>query len=1632
MKIELDFEVFKWLQQRNIFTHHNQNQNKKNQQNQQQQYYLQNNGKVEIDDQTSKQFENGVKVAQLIQELSVEIPQTTALPPLNLDKLKDSSNPAARVYNWNLIQNSMNIIGIPADLDLKQLIVSGDREMINEFIKDIQQKFDKILLRSELMSQENSRISNAAALLSNGNKYLAHVLIKGVKNQFEPVQAFLQNVYINLQRVILFIEVSEENAIVFLQTIKPSILSKNEDTALWGCRIMSKLAFDLANIELLPIVYEWFTKEMGGFQTTILCIQRHENIIENVVGIMIQIGRYNLTDLFTVQMRKILKEQDEFIRYAYLILPQLSESKISKDEMLTGGILDFWMEQAIKCSDKTFNSQENNIDQRILGLQLLVDIWKYYPIFVEETVDASEIILDKLKRGTRDSNQILKYQAINLLFKLLDYLAQDRNPYAAIIYKKLTFSLIENHQNLEDREYILQNFSNIFKKFISIPVEILVEPLIKQIQFQEGQSYMINICDIQFFTLVSQHPKAKLKLSILLVDLLCKIYLNDLIFAPSVIQPIKNIFSRYIEQQAMQEYTLKFVKICLAMLYTSAKNVKSNKPLYQNFEGDFDEHEILHKQKRALIVQILKMIILLKHTQLNEQIKPLIVHVYIQLQSIERLNKGVITLLNLFGNHIDIIREIQEQAQQQQELEKSYQDSQAPFDENEQQIANDNQQVDRNENPNYLRQSLIMQEEDFDKNIESQHNSRINRSSSQSRSQQSRRSNNQSVNESENDYFFEKYKQKSEAERRNRQKLLEIKQKRELEQQKRQQELEKKKKYKELMQKKAYEEIQKRNIQLGVANQPLNINQYNLKPTKQQIQEENQQQEVQLIYEEGTVQDHQIEEEDDENNIQILYFDLSQEEKRDQDSLKILYKKYQKAFTFLFNKYNNMTGLSMKNTTFEAHDQKSQTISHSDLWRLCKDYQIFQKFGISKKYVQNAVKKINQMNLSYRFLNGLNYDNFLTFILNLSIKCFAVIENLKVLPVGAYLEEFLKHIIVESQLKGESYAIFQDPELTGLKQQDKQTIIQFNQQLAQNPDLEVPENYKKYTEKVQQHQFVYGNKIKKSIGQKWTICSEILNDIIYKTFQISTMEAYCQIGQVQKVKIKQLLPQTSKMLPPRQKYIQNGNNPLNQNKYQQEQFNLLQQQQQQQQLKKQNSQNSLNRLDSSNNLNNQNQTNSQRASSRERGNRFSQQQSQQQIQNEGTNLSFQEQQQKSQQLQQYVTNHNQYQSKDKSPIMNKAMIQKIQQQEEERKKRQSQDKKYKDRQQELKKKMEQLQADKREKELKKKEEELAKKLEQEEREKRKRELEQKRHQEQKKKLKEYQEQQEKEKIRLQQEEEYRQREIEEKKKNEVQNFIKQQKEKLTEQFENQKAQKHQNEEMENKIKNQNLEKEKLRQQKIDEQINKEKLKRDQELELKQHLELIQNRPDILGVYEKYQKPLKTIFDHYVEYNDFKLSKGVDKQHIQMRGVVAFCQQCNIYPNIMSLDEVQNIFKIILKESDRPNQGINYQEFLQFLSRIAVKGCPGLNKIDQEINQNQIGQLDINKLKLMYQAAKNSQSLEQRNNNLNNNVETMLMHVSQTDENTIEGLIKYINYPLEKNELFQKLRELKSEKQSQNK
>lgn len=82
-----------------------------------------------------------------------------------------------------------------------------------------------------------------------------------------------------------------------------------------------------------------------------------------------------------------------------------------------------------------------------------------------------------MKKASRDRNQVLRYYSLECLMRILDHLAAAKNAYASLIYKKTTFSLIENYGEPEMKQFIISNLIYVLKKYNSIPIETVVIPL---------------------------------------------------------------------------------------------------------------------------------------------------------------------------------------------------------------------------------------------------------------------------------------------------------------------------------------------------------------------------------------------------------------------------------------------------------------------------------------------------------------------------------------------------------------------------------------------------------------------------------------------------------------------------------------------------------------------------------------------------------------------------------------------------------------------------------------------------------------------------------------------------------------------------------------------------------------------------------------------------------------------------------------------------------------------------------------------------------------------------------------------------------------------------------------------------
>jgi hypothetical protein len=115
------------------------------------------------------------------------------------------------------------------------------------------------------------------------------------------------------------------------------------------------------------------------------------------------------------------------------------------------GVIDELISQAIRMADFDPNGG-NSPKERATAIAFLADVWELKSDRIDENPDVAQAILTVLKRGCRDRTRILRTVSFEQMFKLLSHFSLSRNQFAPIIYKSLTFLLIEFHQHVEIRE----------------------------------------------------------------------------------------------------------------------------------------------------------------------------------------------------------------------------------------------------------------------------------------------------------------------------------------------------------------------------------------------------------------------------------------------------------------------------------------------------------------------------------------------------------------------------------------------------------------------------------------------------------------------------------------------------------------------------------------------------------------------------------------------------------------------------------------------------------------------------------------------------------------------------------------------------------------------------------------------------------------------------------------------------------------------------------------------------------------------------------------------------------------------------------------------------------------------------
>jgi len=207
-------------------------------------------------------------------------------------------------------------------------------------------------------------------------------------------------------------------------------------------------------------------------------------------------------------------------------------------------------------------------------------------------------------------------------------------------------------------------------------------------------------------------------------------------------------------------------------------------------------------------------------------------------------------------------------------------------------------------------------------------------------------------------------------------------------------------------------------------------------------------------------------------------------------------------------------------------------------------------------------------------------------------------------------------------------------------------------------------------------------------------------------------------------------------------------------------------------------------------------------------------------------------------------------------------------------------------------------------------------------------------------------------------------------------------------------------------------------------------------------------------FEKYTVIVKIFFDYLVKRTFVPLNFNCQPATISLEGLSLFAADFNICPSVFHLREIVLIYKSLTKMKtpimikDTVSSGLNYQEFVEFLIRISIKGQKVFNQIGMKIKESgTIVEKDLKNIiekESVKSALKKRKTLEEIKDDFKGekailerykNVFDEYEEIDKTSVLTLEGMFYYLGLPLDPNDkgyLEKRLKEIRVKKTIPNK
>ena len=149
------------------------------------------------------------------------------------------------------------------------------------------------------------------------------------------------------------------------------------------------------------------------------------------------------------------------------------------ERAIESGLVDFWLDLCSREAENDFKVQNR---EKVLAISLLTEIWLLFTDYVDDKDEVRNTLIFVFERTLSERTKTIRLLSIAYLSKVLEKLITMKKKAALTLYRALIFSLVETPYDPTIRELFMTNFGDLFSQNQKMPIEWLVEPLLKQVQ----------------------------------------------------------------------------------------------------------------------------------------------------------------------------------------------------------------------------------------------------------------------------------------------------------------------------------------------------------------------------------------------------------------------------------------------------------------------------------------------------------------------------------------------------------------------------------------------------------------------------------------------------------------------------------------------------------------------------------------------------------------------------------------------------------------------------------------------------------------------------------------------------------------------------------------------------------------------------------------------------------------------------------------------------------------------------------------------------------------------------------------------------------------------------------------------